>query len=507
MSSYPSTEVLSLVKELVSKLTQFKEGSNLFNHVENYVINCIHNADSMIFLKKKDIDRALTSLSDKFIFHGFSLQAVDLLRHYENFLPNSTPKNLLESKLNTVKFLLCLSESPTSKFLENPYRLPVVHQEEEIDWPAYLKEGIERWSPPPEESSDDWSDTSESDLSNVTSPQIKAGEVTKVIPVDEIDNKDKCVVNYDDLKESVQNSVQNTWFSKDRVCVLPESSNVDANIAICWDNFLEHSVQGLISIKRSNIITEYCMLREIIWQNYIVHNSFIFHYLGDKLLPKENVTIASVRSNALQTFLYEFLPYIELLHDFRCFHMSLFDENECTQAPDTYRSYNNSLRGFLRPLYDNLIEIEKDIVEQKSTMTLLKLANEFKDIFAIANILKRIHYNSIIDFRNNEPLICATTLLYRLHHGLVHCISKIELDIYSTLYLESLFKYFSIINTWLGNDTLIDCYDEFIIKQVRTDQNITADVTDSTFTSVFDDNSIDHEDFHWDTVFIVREMG
>ncbi|GJQ85078.1 hypothetical protein Trydic_g3734 [Trypoxylus dichotomus] len=507
MSSYPNTEVLSLIKELVSKLTNFKEGSNLFNHVESYVANCIHNADSMVFLKKNDIDRAVASLSDKYIFHGFSLQANDLLRYYENFLPNSTPKNLLEIKLNIVKFLLCLAENPTSKFLENPYRLPVVHHDEEIDWPAYLKEGIERWSPPPEESSDNWSETSESDLSNATSPQITAREITKVITVDEIDSGERDTVNYDDWKESGQNSVQSSWFLKDQVCVLPRSSNIDANIAICWDNFLEHSVQGLISIKRSNIITEYCILREIIWQNCIVHNSFIFYFVGNKLLPRENVTIASVRASALQTFLYEFLPYIELLHDFRSFHSSLFDEKEHTQAPDTYRSYNNSLRGFLKPLFDNLVRIEKEIIEQKSMMTLLRLANEFKDIFTVANILKYIHHNSIIDFRNNEPLICATTLLYRLHYGLLHCTSKIELDIYLTLYLESLFKYFAIINTWVGNDTLIDYYDEFIVKQVNTFPNVTMDVTDFTFTSVFAENSIDHENFDWDMGFVIREMS
>lgn len=107
----------------------------------------------MVFLKKKDIDRTIASLSEKFSFHGFSIQANDLQRHCDNFIPNSTPKTQLESKLNIVKFLLCLSESPTSKFLEDPQRIPVIHYEEEIDWPAYLKEGVERWSPPPAESS------------------------------------------------------------------------------------------------------------------------------------------------------------------------------------------------------------------------------------------------------------------------------------------------------------------------------------------------------------------
>lgn len=98
-------------------------------------------------------------------------------------------------------------------------------------------------------------------------------------------------------------------------------------------------------------------------------------------------------------------------------------------------------------------------------MTLLKLANEFKILFHNALILKQIHDSVTLDLNNNDAITCATTLLCRLHIGLLHCISKTELDIYLTLYLESLYKYFQVIDTWLGNDTLVDVYSEFIIKQ------------------------------------------
>lgn len=80
-------------------------------------------------------------------------------------------------------------------------------------------------------------------------------------------------------------------------------------------------------------------------------------------------------------------------------------------------------------------------------------------------IVNEIHQNAVLDFRKNEAIICSTTLLSRLHRGLVHCISKDELDIYLTLYLESLYKYLAIINLWVKNDTLIDLYNEFIVKQ------------------------------------------
>lgn len=98
-------------------------------------------------------------------------------------------------------------------------------------------------------------------------------------------------------------------------------------------------------------------------------------------------------------------------------------------------------------------------------MTLLKVLNEFKILFENATILKGIHESVILDFNSNDSIVCSTSLLSRLHLGLVHSGSKTELDIYLTLYLESLFKYFTIINTWIGSDTLIDLHKEFIVKQ------------------------------------------
>lgn len=83
----------------------------------------------------------------------------------------------------------------------------------------------------------------------------------------------------------------------------------------------------------------------------------------------------------------------------------------------------------------------------------------------MVKILKDIHNSVSLDFKDNSPLHCATTLLSRLHKGLFYASSKLEQDLFLTLYLHSLYKYFTIINSWLCRDILEDNTGEFVIAE------------------------------------------
>lgn len=103
----------------------------------------------MYFLNKSEIDQNITGMAEKFNFHGFFLQAEALKCSYEKYITMELPKPELMNRLNVVKFLLCLSETPTTKFMENPeyFQITKDNQEEEIDWREYLNDGLENWSP------------------------------------------------------------------------------------------------------------------------------------------------------------------------------------------------------------------------------------------------------------------------------------------------------------------------------------------------------------------------
>lgn len=103
----------------------------------------------MYFLNKKEVDQSIAGMAEKFNFHGFFPQAEALQKFYDSFITSNLPKSEMTNRLNVVKLLLCLSETPTKKFLERPedYAIREEIEEEEIDWKEYLNEGLTSWTP------------------------------------------------------------------------------------------------------------------------------------------------------------------------------------------------------------------------------------------------------------------------------------------------------------------------------------------------------------------------
>lgn len=54
-------------------------------------------------------------------------------------------------------------------------------------------------------------------------------------------------------------------------------------------------VQDLIPIPQAAIISEYKVMREVLWQLWGPHDSFVFQLDRNRLRIKPNVTISSVR--------------------------------------------------------------------------------------------------------------------------------------------------------------------------------------------------------------------
>lgn len=95
------------------------------------------------------MDKSVSGMAEKFTFHGFFDQAESLQKSYQKYISTSLLKADLMNRLNIVKFLLCLSETPTVKFLQNPEEFDVNssdNEEEQIDWKIYLNEGLENWA-------------------------------------------------------------------------------------------------------------------------------------------------------------------------------------------------------------------------------------------------------------------------------------------------------------------------------------------------------------------------
>ncbi|KAK5638877.1 hypothetical protein RI129_013172 [Pyrocoelia pectoralis] len=448
----------NLTQQLIKHLSGLKVDSEEFKCMEKTALRKLQQADTLFRPNRDEVDGLIRSLSDKFRFHGYSKQAIHLRRIYDILLSTNGNEDEVTRRLSVVKLLVYLSESPTNNFDELAREdVEICYKAEVIDWPKYLREGITRWTPPPD------CDSNESDLDIEDEREL----------VDVVDSEpsvnfnqlqfDKSeterILTYHDSKTNLENSVQSYWFSREKFSVKPPSDDYEANVTHRWDNFVEDLTRGLIPTNGSVVVSEYKMLREIIWQFYKPHESACFHFIGDKLVPKSNVAIASVRHAACVSLLHEFVEYVEWLQVLRDFGDSLPEE-----CADTYRSYSVGLRTILEPIFVRLREIEDQVKGQESTFTMLSLAKCLRPPFETVRVLLRIHRSVVLDSLSNSPILCATTLLTRLYDGLLFASSKLSQDIYLTLYLHSLYKYLTVINNWLESDVLNDHRDEFVIS-------------------------------------------
>lgn len=169
MATYFNEQVDVLVKELVLNITRlevsftspqnlicrtfsiqtflFEETTETFKQTETRIKKRLLRADSMSFLNRDDVDRSVSSLADKFVFHGFCAKADQLVKAYEKYMATSKIEPV--ARLNVVRFLMGVARSQTERFAVTGDDDDEAEEDEgEIrDWGAYLREGVERWCP------------------------------------------------------------------------------------------------------------------------------------------------------------------------------------------------------------------------------------------------------------------------------------------------------------------------------------------------------------------------
>lgn len=154
-----------------------------------------------------------------------------------------------------------------------------------------------------------------------------------------------------------------------------------------------------------------------------------------------------------------FLPHVELITFFTDFCSSIHDRN----IPNTYRSYSDGVNSILKIVQRHLIELERIVAKQESSMTLIKLEKEICAIFKPLTVLKQIHERVVTTVAENTPLFCSTNLLAKLHENILHSYSKLHQDLSLALYLHSVYKYLWVIENWLTHDNFQDGLNEFPI--------------------------------------------
>lgn len=173
-----------------------------------------------------------------------------------------------------------------------------------------------------------------------------------------------------------------------------------------------------------SIISEWCLLREIIWTLQLqpinsdlssetvkkCSKCFSLDVTADEVVVNSDVSLVSTTEESLRSFLSEFARIATKLYRFRKFFVSVFHPPavnsflESAQiAPYSIQCYATGLKDFLQIISKVICDLEIELIEQDltKTHTIVYLYTKLLPHFRKVNMLYDIHNKVYIDFKTN----------------------------------------------------------------------------------------------------------
>lgn len=182
---------------------------------------------------------------------------------------------------------------------------------------------------------------------------------------------------------------------------------------------------------RVTILSEWCLLREIIWTlqlNPIEINQsvdanmlqpeefarfFSLKTTSNEISVNLDASLANLSAECLQSTLSDFASFATKLYRFRQFFAAVFQPPTINQflesvqlAPNSIQCYANGLDDFLQIVSKAICDAEIELIQQdfNETYTVIYLYNRLLPHFRMINTLYDIHQNVYIDFKTNSGI-------------------------------------------------------------------------------------------------------
>nr|XP_034190148.1 gamma-tubulin complex component 5 isoform X2 [Osmia lignaria] len=474
------------IKQLITTITSFEENEEGFKICERFcMVNIKHHR--YLSVNSTTTKEAIKALITKFSIHGkydvakkfkelvdIFLSSFDFEQHPQYDLQWCLLTLLLELAKETHKSdLECLTlirgEFTFNVTSENEKEVP-----DEIDWAEYLKEGHENFfddykSDTESEWSEDEEDTDNLSTNFEGSTGVTNTDKTICIPNTEKEiNKLSLALN-EELKSKnwLLSNVQNTWWNELQWRKYPVKSRVcDAHLCEIWHKAIEGDFYSI------GTLSEYSVCRELLWMFHAPMHMVVFQKSGEaKFSIHSNISIPSLTTVAFNSILLPFCEHFSIIYDIEKFGTDLYVEQDGLnkKPPLTYETYNSILKQHIMKFKSEIIDIEKELMKQDKTYTLLSLSSVLKKNLYNLKILHQVHKKAVCNWRIYPNWKCASKLLSSLYFEIQKSHNQERTNICISLYLSSLTVYLNIIDTWLSEGRFEDWREEFIIVRVLND--------------------------------------
>ncbi|KAK2167057.1 hypothetical protein LSH36_32g09025 [Paralvinella palmiformis] len=395
-------------------------------------------------------------------------------------------RNLTATHYAVLSLLLCLSNSPIRVPYVEPIDDTLSEKDTSFDWASYLLEDIEVYKGPFTDSSD--SSDYEDDVKDVGSRLTFAEDThhyeTSTADLDHrLPDNDLCMEANDWLMRNVVVQYWSAHVSDD--LRLKEKSSV----LLDWENY-QSRINPVFSPHDKMPVTEHHIIRETIWLLLGVPSSVVYVWNGVEYKPNEDLSVTHLTQECLSSVLTSFAYYgtiVRHLYEFKNDVSGLSTAHHPVNS-QTYQAFTAALSVYLQQMQKELVLIEKNVLLQEESHTLIKLLKDFKPHLMELETLEVVYTNGIAAFSHvTGPSQKASGLLGVLFEMIRESDSMGEYSadrvaLLLSLWIQASKPYLDIIDQWTTEGQLMDPYKEFIIQRNIDIRSLDENFWDTAFT-------------------------
>ncbi|XP_070534275.1 gamma-tubulin complex component 5-like [Ptychodera flava] len=473
--AYLDKKVDKDTRRLIKHLTGFEEDSENFQTsvqfaLSNFRFHRFLNVDS------HKLDRTIDGVCEKFAVHSQPEKKEAFKKLTDSFL--NSPLSSGESHTKTdvhyglLSLLLNLSDSPVNHSFQERQATPK-QEKDEFDWGKYLLEGIEIPRYYHYSSDEDWSDDEATSQQPANDTGIKDAQPEEVPRALELAGSPL----HSGKEWIAQNVMVQYWHGEVEKGMW--SSYPASNIGRKWEKHL-YETQPFFQLGTKTMMTEAQIVRETIWLFCGATDGFVYKLQDGRIRCNPEIQVSHLTPNALYSLLNQFVRFGQMMYHLRGFIEDTICSPGSHQDSDhrmsqTMQAFASSMSKFLqREFQTQLCKIEKQVMEQEQSVTLIELKERLFCELEQVSALHEIYEMGVVDSNGNAAVLLTTMYdkILLLQTNTMEAVDKRKVCLILGLFIQSIRPYLEIIDGWISNGTLTDPANEFIIsrnKEVKTE--------------------------------------
>ncbi|XP_058822451.1 gamma-tubulin complex component 5 [Topomyia yanbarensis] len=479
------------VSELIRLLTGFEETEENFTICQQFSLATIRN-HRFITVNSHEIRRKADGLMENLRISNMERQAEQFRMLFEQFTNDPVCVNHYEHDIqwSVLLFLMTVAHNPIGALKERLRRgspLSLIEVNVQPAVPLNDDERIElledlradNISVGANDSDDDselseWSDSENDEEKDAANPcKIEEQCVTKEVIVFSRVEPPKRDIGYEQFdgsksKKWLKENIQNCWWKDPKAKADVNSSHEGASFCDYWNQTILKASHSFIKPDPVSTVSEYCLVREILWMFTNPVNCKFFRIDDDQVWINPNVSLSSATERGLHTFLLNFTEHMTIVYRLRNFCLRVSETtNSPIPAPYSFECYASAVRNFLDHLQATVVELEKQAIAQQPDriFTIITLFHDLEPEFQLLKNLNDIHRFSVLDWTKFPAHIAVAHLLSGLFRSVKLSGNLEKTNLAFALLLSTLKGYMNIIDIWWTGGRLDDWRGEFLVEK------------------------------------------